>query len=335
MRREPTNQRGNILRQLLETKTKLQLIFGILCGMMYNDRYLGNADTAYGYVECGTIMIKGDRLAKIKEILYNVNSVKVDELASLMNVSLVTIRHDLSELEKEGFATRIHGGAIINEDKKVSMPNFYLSKDLEDVVSKNIIIPLNAERKIGMIARDLIKENSWIFLGCGSTCASIAHMLVDRQVNVVTNSVLVATILSQNPRAMVLVTGGYLSGSYRSYMAGDIFEQALANIRVDIAFFGTAAINFERGFSVQGVEEKSIYCSVRKIARRMAIVASTYKYGKDSYFTLANLDEPDLIIAEADPPEEYKRYFEEHQISLATRTEEMRLSEYEQTGDAP
>ena len=291
--------------------------------MMYNDRYLENADTAYGYVECGTIMIKGDRLAKIKEILYNVNSVKVDELASLMNVSLVTIRHDLSELEKEGFATRIHGGAIINEDKKVSMPNFYLSKDLEDVVSKNII------------ARDLIKENSWIFLGCGSTCASIAHMLVDRQVNVVTNSVLVATILSQNPRAMVLVTGGYLSGSYRSYMAGDIFEQALANIRVDIAFFGTAAINFERGFSVQGVEEKSIYCSVRKIARRMAIVASTYKYGKDSYFTLANLDEPDLIIAEADPPEEYKRYFEEHQISLATRTEEMRLSEYEQTGDAP
>ena len=280
-------------------------------------------------------MIKDDRLSKIKEILYNVNSVKVDELANLLNVSLVTIRHDLSELEAEGFAIRVHGGAILNEDKKVSVPNFYLRKDLEDVVSKNIIIPLNAERTIGVLAGNLIRENSWIFLGCGSTCASIAQILVDRQVNVVTNSVLVATVLAQNARANVLVTGGYLSGSYRSYMAGDIFEQAISNIRVDIAFFGTAAVNFERGFCVQGMEERSIYSSVKKIARQMAIVASSYKYGKDSYFTLADLDEPDLIIAEADPPAEYKRYFDEHHTTLVTQAENERLSKYEQEGDAP
>ena len=209
-------------------------------------------------------MIKGVRLAKIKEILYNVGSVKVEELSELMNVSPVTIRNDLNELEKENFASRIHGGAVINPDKQVSRPDFRLNKDLEDVVSQNIIIPLSAERQIGAIAKSLIKEDTWIFLGCGSTCASVAQAILDRKVNVVTNSILVATILSQNPTANVMVTGGYLSGSYRSYMAGDVFEQSLANIRVDMAFFGTAAINFERGFSVQGLQERSIYSSVKK-----------------------------------------------------------------------
>ena len=249
-------------------------------------------------------MIKGVRLAKIKEILYNVGSVKVEELSELMNVSPVTIRNDLNELEKENFASRIHGGAVIYPDKQVSRPDFRLNKDLEDVVSQNIIIPLSAERQIGAIAKSLIKEDTWIFLGCGSTCASVAQAILDRKVNVVTNSILVATILSQNPTANVMVTGGYLSGSYRSYMAGDVFEQSLANIRVDMAFFGTAAINFERGFSVQGLQERRIYSSVKKIARQMVIVASTYKYGKDSYFTLADLDEPDMIIAEQDIPEQ-------------------------------
>ena len=279
-------------------------------------------------------MIKGVRLAKIKEILYNVGSVKVEELSELMNVSPVTIRNDLNELEKENFASRIHGGAVINPDKQVSRPDFRLNKDLEDVVSQNIIIPLSAERQIGAIAKSLIKEDTWIFLGCGSTCASVAQAILDRKVIVVTNSILVATILSQNPMANVMVTGGYLSGSYRSYMAGDVFEQSLANIRVDMAFFGTAAINFERGFSVQGLQERSIYSSVKKIARQMVIVASTYKYGKDSYFTLADLDEPDMIIAEQDIPEQYARFFAAHHISLVTQMEEERVSENEQGGYA-
>lgn len=279
-------------------------------------------------------MIKGVRLAKIKEILYNVGSVKVEELCELMKVSPVTIRNDLNELEKENFATRIHGGAVINPDKQICKPDFNLNKDLDDVISHNVIVPLSAERQIGVIARPLIKDNSWIFLGCGSTCASIALALQDKSVNVVTNSVLVATMLAQNPMANVMVTGGYLSGRYRSHMSGDIFEQSLANIRVDIAFFGTAAINFERGFCVQGLEERSIYLSVKKISRQMVIAASTYKYGKDSYFTLAKLDEPDVIIAEKAVPEEYKRYFDEHHVALVTQVEEKRLSEYENAGDA-
>lgn len=46
-------------------------------------------------------MIKNVRIAKIKEILYNVGSVKVEELCELLKVSPVTVRSDLTELEKK------------------------------------------------------------------------------------------------------------------------------------------------------------------------------------------------------------------------------------------
>ena len=81
------------------------------------------------------------------------------------------------------------------------------------------------------------------------------------------------------------------------------------------------------------MDERSIYLSVKKISRQMVIAASTYKYGKDSYFTLADLDEPDMIIAEKEIPEEYKTFFCEHNVAFVTQTEEMRLSENEQEGD--
>lgn len=261
-------------------------------------------------------MIKAVRILKIKEILYNLGTVKVDELSDMMGVSLVTIRNDLAELEEEGFVTRTHGGAVINEKKRVGFPDFRLEKSMEDSISQNVVIPLPAERQIAYLVKQMIQDDAWIFLGCGSTCATIAQALSEKRVNVVTNSILVATMLAQNPLANVLITGGYLSGSYRSYMSGDIFEESLRNIRVDMAFFGVAAVNFDSGFSVHGLAERSIYAAVKKVSREMVMVGGSYKYGKDSYFTIANLDEPDIVIAERDIPEEYEKYFKEHGIKF-------------------
>lgn len=275
-------------------------------------------------------MIKGLRVAKIKEILINVGSVKVDELSQLMDVSLVTIRNDLRELEKEGFATRIHGGAIINADKRVGEFDPRLRQGIGDVVTKDILIPLSAEKRIAYIAQNMIADNSWIFLGCGSTCASIAHALIDKRINVLTNSILVASMFAESPMVNVIVAGGVLAGSYRSYTYGDLFVKSIQNMRVDMAFFGTSAINFEQGFSVRGQEEGSIFRAVRKISRQMIIVAGAYKYGKDSYFTLANLDEPDMVIVEKDIPSDFKGYFDDHGVKVVTQVESEGLLKYEE-----
>ncbi len=59
------------------------------------------------------LMTKEERHAAILERLMQFESVQVTDLASLLNVSLVTIRKDLTELEKANKLYRSHGKAIL------------------------------------------------------------------------------------------------------------------------------------------------------------------------------------------------------------------------------
>lgn len=52
------------------------------------------------------------RKLHIRESIKNSGAVTVNSLAEELSVSEMTIRRDLSELEKEGFLKRTHGGAI-------------------------------------------------------------------------------------------------------------------------------------------------------------------------------------------------------------------------------
>ena len=57
-------------------------------------------------------MTTEQRKQKIIEILKEKDSVRVTSLARLFDVSEVTIRSYLEELEKKGFLSRVHGGAV-------------------------------------------------------------------------------------------------------------------------------------------------------------------------------------------------------------------------------
>ena len=61
-------------------------------------------------------MFKAERLHRIKEIIFERKQIDVATLSTLLNVTEVTIRNDLEQLEKSGFLTRYHGGATLNTE---------------------------------------------------------------------------------------------------------------------------------------------------------------------------------------------------------------------------
>ena len=62
-----------------------------------------------------------ERRNKILELL-NVNgSVRVTELSRLFDISEVTIRTDLADMEYKGLLTRVHGGAVSSYKPYYSM----------------------------------------------------------------------------------------------------------------------------------------------------------------------------------------------------------------------
>ena len=53
-----------------------------------------------------------ERKQKILEILNRDGKVRVNELSALFDISDVTIRMDLADLEAKGLLSRVHGGAV-------------------------------------------------------------------------------------------------------------------------------------------------------------------------------------------------------------------------------
>ena len=60
-------------------------------------------------------MLTLERQEKIKDMLLENKTVQVAELSDLFKVSFETIRRDLKVLEKEGFAEKTYGGAVLIE----------------------------------------------------------------------------------------------------------------------------------------------------------------------------------------------------------------------------
>src|SRR5579875_1130413 len=55
---------------------------------------------------------KRRRYEKILSALQQSGSIAVEDLSAKLNVSVVTIRRDLDELERQGLLNRTHGGAV-------------------------------------------------------------------------------------------------------------------------------------------------------------------------------------------------------------------------------
>ena len=60
-------------------------------------------------------MALNQRILKILNLIREDGHAKVQELSRIFNVTDVTIRQDLEELEKQGFVLREHGGTFLKD----------------------------------------------------------------------------------------------------------------------------------------------------------------------------------------------------------------------------
>lgn len=103
-------------------------------------------------------MTKEERHEPIMDQFFKQNVVLVSDLADKLGVSSVTIRKDLTELEKEGKLYRSHGKAIaINpfaNNRSVNEKEHYCPEE---------------KHRIGMEAAKLIEDNDSIIIASGTT----------------------------------------------------------------------------------------------------------------------------------------------------------------------
>ena len=126
------------------------------------------------------------------------------------NVSDMTLRTDLKNLDDNKRIVRIHGGA-----RSVDVVF-----GTDDFLSRRSIRNVDAKKAIIMKAKELIGPGTSIFLDSGSTTTMLAAELDDQPNLIVTSSISVAMELGGLEKPQVLIPGGSMNRYSMSSLYG-------------------------------------------------------------------------------------------------------------------
>ena len=121
----------------------------------------------------GSDMLAIERKNEILDKLRAEQRVLVSDLAEYYNVTEETIRRDLDKLEKEGYATKTYGGAILGNSTKTDLS--YTIRNKTNVDAKN---------QIAALASRLIEDGDHLMLDDRNARLGeqpFRHRLVHRQ----------------------------------------------------------------------------------------------------------------------------------------------------------
>ena len=93
------------------------------------------------------------RRSQITELVRQTGAVRVNDLAKRFNVSEVTIRNDLMQLEKQGQLVRDRGGAFHQITYARSQPFLPLSNELTCRLPKNSVSPVPPLNRLNLATR--------------------------------------------------------------------------------------------------------------------------------------------------------------------------------------
>ena len=229
------------------------------------------------------------RRHNILAMLAEQGEVSVDELAKRFETSEVTIRKDLAALESNGLLLRRFGGAITLPQELVS--------DSPQPISFY-------KQAIARAAVGLIKEHARIIIDSGSTTASMIPQL-GRQPGLVvmTNSLHVASALSELEHEPVLLMPGGTWDPHSESFQGQVAEQVLRSYDFDQLFIGADGIDLQRGTTTFN-ELLGLSRVMAEVAREVIVMVESDKIGRK----IPNLELPwssfhTLITDDRLPPE--------------------------------
>ncbi len=290
----------------LKTKQMLALVsnFNYICRKNRNIRLF----SFYNYVPAHVKdrqMTKEERHALIMDRLAKQGSIMVSDLVRAMNVSSVTIRKDLTELEKQDKLYRSHGKAILM--------NPYIHN--RSVIEKEQLA-VDEKRAIGLAAAQLITRDDSIIIASGSTVHAMARNIKPiHRLTVVSASLPVSEILAQNESIDVMQLGGMLRHSSLS-VVGQYSETILRDCSVSKLYMGVDGIDFEFGFTTTDMREAELNQKMMAAAQKTIILADSSKFGKRGFAKIGNMEDIDIIITDAGISPQDARAIEEIGIDL-------------------
>ncbi|QHQ36741.1 DeoR/GlpR family DNA-binding transcription regulator [Algicella marina] len=240
------------------------------------------------------------RQTEILELARREGKVLVETLASRFDVTVQTIRRDLTELCESGKLERVYGGAMLAS----GVSNI-------DYVERRL---LNAEEKqrIGQVCAALVPSSASIFIGIGTTAEAVARALLRHEnLLVVTNNMNVANILIENSGCEMIVAGGSVRRSDGG-LVGDVTADMVRQFKVDYAIIGASALDLEGDLLDFDFREVRVSQSIIRTARHNILVADHSKFQRNAPVRVASLGDLDHMVTDRPLPDPVATLCAEH-----------------------
>lgn len=209
------------------------------------------------------------RRKTILDTLQQTGKVSVAELSKQLDTTPITIRSDLNALAQDGLLIRVQGGAV-------SGPN---AKSAANVQTANYM----EKKAIAETVAELIQDGDTLFINSGTTMEQVASALeVRANLNIVTNSLSVATILGEIPSFRVILLGGEINSQYGFTHGGDALAQ-LEKYIANWAILSVDGVNVSCGLTTCHAEEAIIDRAMISNARKTLVAADHTKIGKAGF----------------------------------------------------
>ncbi|EMX0189126.1 DeoR/GlpR transcriptional regulator [Bacillus cereus] len=242
-------------------------------------------------------MFTEERREKILELLNTDGRVIAKDLAERFDMSIDSIRRDLSIMEKDGLLKRTHGGAI--ELTRV--------RNLAAEPTKRYSDSSIYEDTIARVAVSYIQEGDSIFIGGASVHNAMLKYLPEVSFTVITNSIEIAGYLREYKNIDTYLIGGKVkpSGNITDTLASEL----ISRFSIDLYFSTGGGISLQ-GISTATPEVAYFSKRVSEIARRNICLVPHNKLGIDYFIRGESLKKIDIIITDEEASKETVQDFE-------------------------
>jgi len=249
-----------------------------------------------------------ERIRIIKNYLKEKGQAQVHTLSNLLGVSEVTVRRDLERLEKDGWLTRTHGGAVINHDEEPSP----LAEILEETADDG------SRDEIASVALKMISDGDVVMLTNGAVNVRLAVKLEERSnLTVLTNDISIALHVSLQDSNKVVLLGGDMNKGEKA-LFGSIALANLQKFYVNRLFIEVDGINDQLQLTVNSQEKADLILGALELSGKTIVVCPSDRFSSNAFYRLGNINIAGGIISNTGLDDSYKTKIFNSDIPLYT-----------------
>ena len=239
-----------------------------------------------------------DRLNRIEQYIIDHETVSLNKLCEVFDISLNTVRRDINELLARGAIRKVYGG-VMAVDKARPVPAL-IRNDMNT----------DGKAVIGELAAMLIRDNDLVFIDSGSTTPYvIRHLAEKKNVTIISHSLAVLNEASHYSSLKLVAIGGEYNGKTDSFVGMSSID-TINNLIIRAALMAATGVSIENGMSNTTYYEAEIKRAVVKRSKSTVLMADYTKFDHDALLSFCRLEDVECVVSDRRVSQKYLQFFE-------------------------